>query len=303
VRGSFGARWRSRVIALTGAGIVWSGLLGAQGTRTLAERIRSLAAQGDSSAARRLADSAATSAGSPPSEQAEGAYWRGMLANSSRERRVEFSRVVVEFPLTPAAGDALYRLAQMDMVAGDRAAARRQLERAFKDYGFSATAAEAAFDLSQLLLIAGESRDGCAALDSAIIWTPAEQVEKRNRMTYARRPCASLVPEPPRDSQPPPSGRGAAEGDTAGRGRGTSAGGRAATARLWSAQVGAFASKDEAERVALRLASRGYEARVTSEQPFRVRVGFFSKRADAAAMVTKLKGERTAAILVEAERR
>lgn len=75
-----------------------------------------------------------------------------------------------------------------------------------------------------------------------------------------------------------------------------------ATTRLWSAQVGAFASKDDADRIAARLLTRGYDVRVTEEQPFRVRIGKFSKRADAAAMVAKLKAERTAAILVEAER-
>ena len=38
----------------------------------------------------------------------------------------------------------------------------------------------------------------------------------------------------------------------------------------------------------------GYEARVTGERPFRVRIGRYAKRADATALVAKLKAEKTA---------
>jgi cell division septation protein DedD len=280
-------------------------VLAAQGTRTPFERVRTLAAQGDSARARALADSIAGSTTATVSEQAEAAYWRGALASSPRERRLQFAKVAVEFSSTPAAGDALFRLAQMDLAAGDRAGARTQLNRAFRDYGSSSTAGDAAFELAQLLLADGDAREGCAALDSAVQWTAAEQVEKRNRMNYARRPCASLPAEAPKDSQPVTARGASGAGEPSGTrgGPGTSTSGRGVATRAWSAQVGAFATKADADRVAARLTERGYEARVTSERPFRVRIGRFSKRADAAAMVTKLKGEKTAAILVEAERR
>jgi cell division protein FtsN len=67
--------------------------------------------------------------------------------------------------------------------------------------------------------------------------------------------------------------------------------------------VGAFANRADAERTAQRLVARGYEARVSGEQrPFRVRIGRYAKRADATALIAKLKAEKTSAILVEAER-
>jgi cell division septation protein DedD len=279
--------------------------LDAQGGRSPVERIRALVAQADSASARRIADSLATSSSANDSARAEGYFWRGMLAASARERRLDLVRTAVDFPLLSVAGDALFRLAQMDLAAGDRANARRLLQRTVRDYGTSPTSSDAAFELGQMLLADGEAREGCAALDSAIQWTPPEQVEKRNRMSYVRRPCAQLATEPPRDSQPEPAGRAGTAGSATvlTQGRAATGGTRASSlTRLWSAQVGAFASKEDADRIATRLATRGYEARVTGDKPFRVRIGKFAKRADAAALVAKLKAEKTAAILVEAER-
>jgi cell division septation protein DedD len=298
---------RLRVLSLAllvGAAPVASGIAAGQDGSPGA-RIRVLAARGDSGAARRIADSVVSSGDATGAALAEGYYWRGALASSARDRRLNFVRVAVEYPSSPFAGDALYGIALLDLASGNREGARRQLERAFRDHGASATSGDAAFEFGQILIADGNARDGCAALDSAIQRTPQAQVEKRNRMAYARRTCAQLVAEPPPDSQPAAStGPGGARGDSAGeRGRGTTRGRGAAPVREWSAQVGAFASKEDADRVMLRLPSRGYEARVTGDSPFRVRVGRFPTRAAATALIAKLKRERTTAILVEAERR
>ena len=54
--------------------------------------------------------------------------------------------------------------------------------------------------------------------------------------------------------------------------------------------------------MAARLKARGYDVRVTGETPFRVRIGEFPKRADAAAFARKLQQSKIAAIVVESER-
>ena len=54
--------------------------------------------------------------------------------------------------------------------------------------------------------------------------------------------------------------------------------------------------------MAVRLKARGYDVRVTRETPFRVRIGQFPRRADAAALARKLQQSKIAAIVVEAER-
>ncbi len=70
----------------------------------------------------------------------------------------------------------------------------------------------------------------------------------------------------------------------------------------WSAQVAAYDTQDEAERLAKKLNDRGYETRVTNEKPFRVRIGRYTRRADAIDLVAKLKDAKITAIVVEAEK-
>jgi cell division protein FtsN len=70
----------------------------------------------------------------------------------------------------------------------------------------------------------------------------------------------------------------------------------------WSAQVAAYDTQDEAERLAKKLSDRGYETRVTNEKPFRVRIGRYSRRADAIDLVGKLKAAKIDAIVVETEK-
>ena len=70
----------------------------------------------------------------------------------------------------------------------------------------------------------------------------------------------------------------------------------------WSVQVAAYAARADALRMAARLSSRGYAARVTTARPYRVRIGRFASRAEAGEVAARLKAENTTAIVVEAER-
>jgi cell division septation protein DedD len=70
----------------------------------------------------------------------------------------------------------------------------------------------------------------------------------------------------------------------------------------WSAQVAAYDTREEGERLAKKLSDRGYETRVTNEKPFRVRIGRYSRRAEAIDLVAKLKDAKITAIVVEAEK-
>ena len=70
----------------------------------------------------------------------------------------------------------------------------------------------------------------------------------------------------------------------------------------WSAQVAAYDTQADAERLAKKLTDRGYDARITDEKPFRVRIGRYARRADAIDLVGKLKDAKIVAIVVEAEK-
>jgi cell division septation protein DedD len=304
-------RWRGATQFVGLAFAVVSGGLQAQaqGTMSAGQRADALVARGDSGTARRLADSLVAHAPADSPDAAAGLYWRGALARSADSARIDLSRVVVDHAMRAVAGDALFRLALLDLAAGDRAGARRRLVRAERDYGMSATAGDAALALANLLMADGAMRDGCAALDSALQRIPADQVEKRNRVSYLRRPCAQVEAERASDTAKaaPPETKSSAPGASRPPARGartkpTVAAPAATNATRWSVQVGAFASQADAERTSARLTTRGYEARVTGERPFRVRIGRYAQRADAVALMAKLKGEKITAFLVEAER-
>jgi cell division protein FtsN len=59
--------------------------------------------------------------------------------------------------------------------------------------------------------------------------------------------------------------------------------------------------RGDALRLSARLLARGYDARITTGKPYRVRIGRFTDRTAAAELVAKLKSEKTVAIIVEAE--
>jgi cell division protein FtsN len=76
----------------------------------------------------------------------------------------------------------------------------------------------------------------------------------------------------------------------------------APAAARWTVQVAAYATDAEAARLAKRLKDLGYDARVATKDPYRVRVGRFAARDSATAMMTRLKAQRFEAIVVEVER-
>jgi cell division protein FtsN len=57
-------------------------------------------------------------------------------------------------------------------------------------------------------------------------------------------------------------------------------------------QLAAYTKKDEADGLVARLVAKGIEARVDGDAaPFRVRVGRFALRAEAAKRLTELKAQ------------
>ena len=92
-------------------------------------RARQLVVNGNGAAGRVLVDSviAATSPDSPI--YADAIYWRAALAATSADAERDYKRLVVEYPLSAHAGDALFQLAQLEVARGDRAAATTHLDR------------------------------------------------------------------------------------------------------------------------------------------------------------------------------
>jgi cell division septation protein DedD len=256
-------------------------------------RARRLVDQGDAKAGRALVDSAlaAASAGSPA--YAEALYWRGVLAEEGEAARTDLLRVAIEFPLSPRAGDALLRLAQLEFTRGDRAAAQRHLDRLEREHPEAPSRAAGRYWTGRLLLEDSKPADACVALRDARRLTPASDVELLNQIAYYARPCDAIELDAKlrADSIIADSTRRAAERLAA------------AAKGKWSVQVAAYSNRTEALALVKRLAAKGVDARVTPTKPWRVRVGHYVTRAEAAAEARKLSTKRSKALVVEAEDR
>jgi hypothetical protein len=279
-------------------------------------RARRFADGGNVLAGRLVIDSVlqTTPEGSPG--YAEALYWRAVFSESAEQARRDYLRITLDFPLHGRAADATLRLAQQEFARGDRASARRYLERLALEHSAGPTATQGAFWMGRVLLEDGAVLEACAELARAKATARADDVELQGQITYYMQPCAraradSLVradstARAVADSARADSiararsgGRGARSAATKGS-KGTTKG--ASSGPAWSVQIAAYTQPEDAERLASKLRARGYEARVTEDRPYRVRIGRFGARAEAVALAEKVKAAKMAAIIVEAER-
>jgi hypothetical protein len=276
-----------------------------------AQRLQRLADAGDRRALRRMSDSLLAVLPPLDPRYGEALYWRATLRGTQDSTRQDLLKLIVGFPVADRVEDALVRLADDETRAGDRASARRHLERLVRDHLATDRGAKAAQQFAQMLFDEGATAVGCVVLDSARAHASPANVELANQIAYTGRRCGQLsdrvAPQPdsvpvsaldsnaPRKPEPTsarPAPRTPAKTPT------TPKPGLA----HWSVQVAAYAGRGDALRLEARLRARGYDARIAGEKPYRVRIGRFVSRDSAVAIATKLKAEKNAAMIVEAER-
>jgi cell division septation protein DedD len=305
---------------------------------SIVDHVRHLASDGNAAGARAFVDSVlgAAKEGSPP--YVDALFARASIAESADAARKDYLRIAVDFSVSPRAEDSLLRLAQMEIARGDRATAKEYLDRLALEHPDGASRAQGAYWLGRVLLDDGALPRACASLAEARARVAPADVELSNQITYYSRPCAAVkhaadsaradsvdkvvkaaradsvaradsiskaaaveakaeaaakkkakaAPKPAPEKQEKPATPKAPASDTKGAG--------------WSAQVAAYDTQADAERLAKKLTDRGYEARITDEKPFRVRIGRYARRADAIDLVAKLKDAKIVAIVVEAEK-
>ena len=304
-----------------GAGAVRAQATGTAGPDSAVRRARQLADDGNSTAGRALLDSVMKS--TPPGSPSfvEALFWHAMMAESPERARGDLLRVAVEYSLSLRAEDALLRLSRLELDRGDRAAAKKHLERLALEHGAGTSRAQRLFLMGRLLLEEGAVADGCASLKEAGVNVPAQDVELANQIAYSARPCASFqraldstradsmarADSLTRADSLAQAEAAAKKAATAARsvpkpGGARSPAGGGTGKPIWSVQVAAYTSRNAAEELVRRLGARGYSARVTGEKPFRVRIGRFMKREDAVRLVEALKAAHSEAIIVEAEK-
>jgi len=270
-------------------------------------RVRTLVAQGETAPARALVDSLAAATPATSISYASVLYARASLATDADSAENDYRRIVVEFPASARASDALLRLAQLELARGDRQQAAAHLDRLTREMLPSQTGATFARTELQVALAYFDLQNNtgaCGALTAARSAAPESDVELRNRIDYNIQRC------PPPGAALASGGMDTARAHGTGAARDTAAGhaqhGAAATGAAavtpssrhlrapgYTVQVAAYKTHDSASALVKRLGARGYVAHIDgTAAPFRVRIGRFAAetQADSAARALKRKG-------------
>ena len=278
--------------------LCWSSTALAQVAGDPFARARRLVNDGDAKMGRAVVDSMLAAATPNSPSYAEALYWRGVLAEAGEAARSDLLRVAIEFPLSPRSSDALLRLAQLEFTRGDRVAALRHLDQLAREHPDAPSRAAGRYWTARVLFEDGKSTEACAALRDAKSLAPARDVELVNQIEYYLRPCftAALIVDSleliDRVGARADSGRTAVGGAR-----------RPAAKGRWSVQVAAYGDHGNAQALVRKLKARGIDARVTPDKPWRVRVGHFVTRAEAAEVAQQLSSKGSKALVVEAEKR
>jgi tetratricopeptide (TPR) repeat protein len=251
-------------------------------------RAKQLVTNGNGAAGRLLIDSVITATPADSPTYAEALYWRGALAGSNIDAERDYRRVVVEYPASPRAGDALLALAQLELTSGDQPAATQHLLRFVTENPTSPERARINLQLVKLLFDQNDLGHGCTVLRSALSELSDAQVETRNQLDYYSPRCVAndagaggSVPAPG-----DPTGA-SAKRDSSHSGTPNKKG---ATDAKFTLQIAAYKAKSDADALAKRLKARKLDVRVVGvSKLFRVRIGRYATRAEAVTAQKDLK--------------
>lgn len=256
-------------------------------------RVRTMIAAADSSGARALVDSLLDRT---PEESLmpELLFLRASVAETEADAERYDRRLVVEYPMSDRAGDALLALAQGEIARAERDIAITHLTRLVRDYPMRADRPLSTWWLARALLDGGDAPRGCLNLLRAQAMTPAAEAELRNQMAFYATRCVAVDTAAVLAAQ---------QGEAAGQGSSVPTAGRgdplpspaiprdsAATATQFTVQVAAYTTRADAATAAGRLRERGYTAWIASSgRYYRVRIGRYTTRAEAAALLSDLR--------------
>lgn len=301
------------------------------GINPVYRRAQAMVNDGNAAAGRALVDSMIAVAAPGSNENAEGIYWRAVLAATAADAEMDYRRIVVDYPLSPRVDDALVRLAQLEIARGNYDGALRHLGRLAVEHPQSPARGRAGYWVARAMFDKNDIQGGCAATADALARTPEDDAELRNQIAYLNQRCvgvvltvpaapiagggvpAEAVPPSPMvtkvDSVAPAvtplaTGTPVRQRDTAvvTRAPGVAAPLTVDKDRSFSVQVAAYNVKSQADAMVSKLRKGGYEARVDGKTaPFRVRIGRYATRAQASAVQRSLKAKLITGIVVQAD--
>lgn len=176
-------------------------------TDSIYKRARRLVSEGDGATGRALVDSLLRAASEGTPAYGDALFWRGALAETASDAERDYRRVIVEYPLSPYADDALLSLAELEQARGDRAAAYQHLQRFVREHPMGPARARAGLAAARLAFEQRDVARGCAMIADARLSAGSTDVELRNQIDYhgARCPAATAtatVPPAPSAASP-----------------------------------------------------------------------------------------------------
>jgi cell division septation protein DedD len=279
-------------------------------TDSVFRRARQLVSEGDGAAGRALIDSMLRASAEGTPAYGDALYWRGALAETAADAERDYRRVIVEYPLSPYADDALLSLAELEQARGDRAAAYQHLQRFVHEHPVGPARARAGLAAARLAFEQRDVAHGCLMITDARTSAGTSDVELRNQIDYYGGRCTTTATTAPAStpvaSTPPLPAPAASSTGSPGSGRSSRAPAAAppksapapkaaatkepAPRGTWTIQLAAYNTRPDAERLVSKLASRGVKARISGNaKPFRVRLDYYPTRQAAAAVVAELK--------------
>jgi cell division septation protein DedD len=162
-------------------------------TDSMFRRARRLVSEGDGAAGRALVDSLLRAAPEGTAAYGDALFWRGALAETAADAERDYRRVIVEYPLSPYADDALLSLAELEQARGDRAAAYQHLQRFVREHPASPARARAGLAAARLAFEQHDNGHGCAMISEARASAGPSDVELRNQIEYYGSHCAAAT--------------------------------------------------------------------------------------------------------------
>jgi hypothetical protein len=237
--------------------------------------------------------------GSDPGDRARALFLRGVLSTEPQAAEDAYMGVVLGYPSSAAAPEALLRLGQGLLTAGDTRRALAYLERLHSDYPGVPARETGQLWLARAQLAAGQPAAACASArdGAANAATPA----MRTLMEVERdRACSGATVPAAQQTVPPPQRQAPASVQAPPAQTGSAAAARPLTGDI-TVQTGAFRELRSAEAVAQQMRARGFEVRIVlvGDSPlYRVRSGAFTTAEQANAEAARIRDAGFQAIIV-----
>jgi cell division septation protein DedD len=277
------------------------------------DRIQNLMATGRFTEARNTLERWERDHGDPrssagPGDRARALYLRGVLSSDAKEAEDAFLGVVLSYPSSSAAPDALLRLGQALLTAGEARRAAAYLERLRSDYPGAAARETGLLWLARAQLAAGMASAACSTARDGIADASAPHLRTLMELEQDRACGAAPVPLAQQSVPPPVAPRAPQPQQAPPTQQGRPAIQQAVTGEF-AVQTGAYRELGSAENIARQMRSRGFDVRVVliGDSPlYRVRFGAFDSSDEAHAASARIRAAGFAVIVVndvQSERR